>query len=87
MLSQRNVGEVKKPTRTKPAAIKSMQPLPPIDEETRKFLDLMGYDPVNIDRLVDLTGLPIAQLSGQLLTLELDGLVDKISGARYQRRV
>ena len=47
----------------------------------------MGYDPVNIDRLVDLTGMPIAHLSGQLLTLELDGLVDKISGARYQRRV
>ena len=47
----------------------------------------MGYDPVNIDRLVDLTGLPVAQLSGQLLGLELDGLIDKISGARYQRRV
>ena len=47
----------------------------------------MGYDPVNIDRLVDLTGLNIAELSGLLLGLELDGFIDKLSGARYQRRV
>ena len=87
LLSQSNAREVKRAPRTKPAAVKQAEMQPPIDEETQKFLDLMGYDPVNIDRLVDLTGLPIAQLSGQLLTLELDGLVDNISGARYQRRV
>ncbi len=66
----------------KPAIISA-----PIEPEAQRFLDQMGYDPVNIDRLVDLTGLNIAQLSGLLLGLELDGLVDKLSGARYQRRV
>ena len=66
---------------------KLAEALPQVDAETQSFLDLMGYDPVNIDRLVDLTGLSIAQLSGQLLGLELDGLIDKLSGARYQRRV
>ena len=65
---------------------KLAEALPQVDAETQSFLDLMGYDPVNIDRLVDLTGLSIAQLSGQLLGLELDGLIDKLSGARYQRR-
>ncbi len=79
--------QLKKSARTKPASAKSTQAQPPIDAETQQFLDLMGYDPVNIDRLVDLTGLGVAQLSGQLLGLELDGLIDKISGARYQRRV
>jgi len=79
--------EGKTTPRTKSAAPKSSEAHPQIDEETQNFLDQMGYDPVNIDRLVDLTGLPIAQLSGLLLGLELDGLVDKISGARYQRRV
>lgn len=85
--------QLKKSARTKSASVKPTasvkltQAQPPIDAETQQFLDLMGYDPVNIDRLVDLTGLPIAQLSGQLLGLELDGLIDKISGARYQRRV
>ena len=65
---------------------KLAEALPQVGAETQSFLDLMGYDPVNIDRLVDLTGLSIAQLSGQLLGLELDGLIDKLSGARYQRR-
>ena len=87
LLSQSSGREAKKPPRTKSSSVNPAEMQPPIDEETQKFLDLMGYDPVNIDRLVDLTGMPIAQLSGQLLTLELDGLVDKISGARYQRRV
>ena len=79
--------QFKKSARTKAPAPKSTQAPTQIDAETQQFLDLMGYDPVNIDRLVDLTGLPVAQLSGQLLGLELDGLIDKISGARYQRRV
>ena len=79
--------QFKKSARTKALAPKSTQAPTQIDAETQQFLDLMGYDPVNIDRLVDLTGLPVAQLSGQLLGLELDGLIDKISGARYQRRV
>ena len=86
LLSQNNAREAKKSARTKASAPKPIQ-VQQIDAETQQFLDLMGYDPVNIDRLVDLTGLPIAQLSGQLLGLELDGLIDKISGARYQRRV
>ena len=79
--------QLKKSARIKALAPKSTQAPTQIDAETQQFLDLMGYDPVNIDRLVDLTGLPVAQLSGQLLGLELDGLIDKISGARYQRRV
>ena len=80
--------EAKKSARTKSASsVKPTPAQPPIDAQTQQFLDLMGYDPVNIDRLVDLTGLGVAQLSGQLLGLELDGLIDKISGARYQRRV
>jgi DNA processing protein len=69
------------------SSVKVSEMSPTIDEQTQQFLDQMGYDPVNIDRLVDLTGLNIAQLSGLLLGLELDGLVDKLSGARYQRRV
>ena len=76
----------KKSPRAKPSA-KDAATSPPIDEQTQSFLDQMGYDPVNIDRLVDLTGLNVAQLSGLLLGLELDGLIDKLSGARYQRRV
>ncbi len=85
-LTQSSERAPNKSPRAKPAT-KPVKAQPPLDAQMQQFLDLMGYDPVNIDRLVDLTGLPIAQLSGQLLDLELDGFVDKISGARYQRRV
>ena len=78
---------VKKGTPRAKSSAKDAETSPLIDEQTQQFLDQMGYDPVNIDRLVDLTGLNIAQLSGLLLGLELDGLIDKLSGARYQRRV
>lgn len=77
----------KRSSRSKPTPAKASDTRPQIDEETQTFLELIGYDPINIDRLVDLTGLSIAQLSGLLLSLELDGFIDKLSGARYQRRV
>ncbi len=77
----------KKSPREKSSIAKESTASAAIDPETQLFLEQMGYDPVNIDRLVDLTGLGIAQLSGQLLSLELEGFIDKLSGARYQRRV
>ncbi len=85
--NSQNLTPAKRSSRSKPTPAKASEARAQIDEETQKFLNLIGYDPINIDRLVDLTGLSIAQLSGQLLGLELDGLIDKLSGARYQRRV
>ena len=87
MQSQSAAPAAKNSPSKKSRTAKLAEALPQVDAETQSFLDLMGYDPVNIDRLVDLTGLSIAQLSGQLLGLELEGLIDKLSGARYQRRV
>ena len=85
--SPNGTSAVKRSARAKPSAANSAEIGAFIEPETQRFLDQMGYDPVNIDRLVDLTGLGIAQLSGLLLGLELEGFVDKLSGARYQRRV
>lgn len=85
--SPNGTSAVKRSARAKPSAANSAEIGASIEPETQRFLDQMGYDPVNIDRLVDLTGLGIAQLSGLLLGLELEGFIDKLSGARYQRRV
>ena len=85
--SPNGTSAVKRSARAKPSAANSAEISASIEPETQRFLDQMGYDPVNIDRLVDLTGLGIAQLSGLLLGLELEGFIDKLSGARYQRRV
>lgn len=50
------------------------------------LLEAMGYEPASLDALQARTGLPTAELSARLLTLELDGHVARLPGGRYQRR-
>ncbi|MGF6710804.1 DNA processing protein [Luteibacter sp. W1I16] len=55
------------------------------DEEYRRLLDVMGYDPASLDALVDATGLAPGALSSMLLILELEGEIATLPGNRYQR--
>ncbi|MEO6354631.1 MAG: DNA-processing protein DprA [Burkholderiaceae bacterium] len=52
---------------------------------TSRLLGAMGFDPVDMDTLAQRSGFDIATLSTQLLTLELDGLVERLSDGAYQR--
>jgi DNA processing protein len=45
----------------------------------------MGYDPVDLDSLCARAGLPVEQVSAELLRLELAGHVAALPGGRYQR--
>lgn len=55
------------------------------DEEYRRLLDVMGYDPASLDALVGTTGLSPGALSSMLLILELEGEIATLTGNRYQR--
>jgi DNA processing protein len=57
------------------------------DDEYRRLLDAMGYDPASLDALVGTTGLAAGALSSMLLMLELEGEVAPLPGNRYQRVV
>ena len=57
------------------------------DEEYRRLLDAMGYDPASLDTLVGVTGLSPGALSSMLLMLELEGEIATLPGNRYQRVV
>ncbi|QWT19319.1 DNA-processing protein DprA [Bacillus sp. NP157] len=57
------------------------------DEEYRRLLDAMGYDPVLLDTLVGTTALSPGALSSMLLMLELEGEIAPLPGNRYQRVV
>lgn len=57
------------------------------DEEYRRLLDVMGYDPASLDALVDATGIAPGALSSMLLILELEGEIATLPGNRYQRMV
>jgi DNA processing protein len=55
------------------------------EKEYRQFLDLMGYDAVSVDQLVQRSGLTPQEVSSMLLVLELDDYLVSSAGGRYTR--
>lgn len=53
--------------------------------EPHPVLDCMGYDPINIESLVTISGLTAESLSAMLMVLELEGQVATLPGGLYQR--
>jgi len=51
----------------------------------RDFLDKMGFDPCDIDSLIERTGLTTEVVSAILLELELEGRIAGLPGGLYQR--
>lgn len=49
------------------------------------LLQAMGHDPISLDELVARTGWSAADLNARLLDLELQGLVARLPGQRFQR--
>lgn len=57
-----------------------------LDAEYLRLLDLMGYEPVSVDQLVQRSGLTPEQVSSMLLLLELEEQIAASPGGRYSRR-
>ena len=55
--------------------------------EFSELLRIIGYDPVDINQLVERSGLTADVISSMLLKMELEGVVETDPGGRYQRRV
>jgi DNA processing protein len=56
-----------------------------LDKEYKILLDALGFEPVEIDRLVERSGLSSPAVASMLLILELEGLVRLQSDGRYLR--
>lgn len=56
-----------------------------LEQEYHDLLELMGYDPVSLDTLVERSGLTIEQLSSMLLILELNDFIQPAPGGLYLR--
>lgn len=68
----------------------STAPPPPdavaeLDEDYRKLLEQLDYQPVAVDTLVERTGLTADVVSSMLLILELHGFANAVPGGRYVR--
>ena len=60
---------------------KSLDGLSPAEQQ---LIHAMGYDPVNIDELVERTDIAVGSVAAQLIGLEIKGYVQQL-GAGYQR--
>jgi DNA processing protein len=57
----------------------------PSDPAQQELLELIGYDPVEMDTLIARSGLTPGRVSSMLLLMELRGLIEARPGGRYQR--
>ncbi len=55
------------------------------DPEYQHLLDCMGFDPVQVDLLIDRSGLTAEEVSSMLILLELEGHVSSAPGGIYCR--
>jgi len=56
-----------------------------LDPIATTLLDCLSYDPMPVDRLIALSGLPAGPVAGTLSALELSGLIAIDGGGRYSR--
>jgi len=56
-----------------------------LDPESEKLLNVIGYDPVTSDELVERSGLTIDKLSSMLVLLELNDFIQSAPGGCYVR--
>jgi DNA processing protein len=67
------------------ASAESMvQPLPDVPEPARRVLRLLQSGPVEIDQLIQSSGLSAAKTSDILLNMELEGLLRQLPGKRFE---
>lgn len=67
------------------AGISPRATAPPRPREGDALLAALGFDPVDVDTLVDRTGQAAPALQARLFELELDGQIARLPGERYQR--
>ena len=68
-----------------PVATSAPLPGAPPDPAQQALLELIGYDPVEVDMLIVRSGLTAGALSSMLLLMELRGLIEARPGGRVQR--
>ncbi|MEQ9483069.1 DNA-processing protein DprA [Coleofasciculus sp. F4-SAH-05] len=58
---------------------------PKLAPELAKVFQVLGIEPTPLDVIVQETGMTVAEISGVLLQLELEGLVSQLPGMLYRR--
>ncbi len=70
---------------TRPAEQRVVREVVPESREEAVLLALLSADPLHLDELSHLSGLPVAAVSGTITLMELKGLVRHVGGKQYIR--
>lgn len=62
-----------------------VKPSAPLDVEYQQLLEVMGFDPISTDSIIEQTGMAPEKVSSMLLLLEMDGQVSSEPGGRFTR--
>jgi DNA processing protein len=60
-------------------------PVGALDSDAEMLLNALGFEPADLDRLVERTGLAASSVISKLQLLELEGRVESLAGGRYSR--
>ncbi|HUU39885.1 MAG TPA: DNA-processing protein DprA, partial [Desulfatiglandales bacterium] len=58
-------------------------PLPPLDEDEKKVLEILGNYPIHIDSIISHSCMDPAKVAGLLTKLELKGLIRQLPGKMF----
>jgi DNA processing protein len=56
-----------------------------LDSDAEMLLNALGFEPADLDRLVERTGLAAQSVISKMQLLELEGRVESLAGGRYSR--
>jgi DNA processing protein len=56
-----------------------------LDSDAEMLLNALGFEPTDLDRLVERTGMSTRSVLSKLQLLELEGRVETLAGGRYSR--
>jgi DNA processing protein len=56
-----------------------------LDSAEEMLLNALGFEPAELDKLVERTGLPAHTVASMLQMLELEGRIESLAGGRYSR--
>jgi DNA processing protein len=63
--------------------IKSARQVMPANTLEGQILEKLDFEPIHVDEICQVVGLPVAQVSAALTMMELKGLVQHVGGMRY----
>lgn len=70
---------------THPLSINQTSVDAPKPGDEHPMLKVMGFEPITLENLVNLTGLTVSEVSSMLMLLELEGSVASLAGGKYQK--